>query len=115
MMMKPLMLLLVLLVLPVSAKAADSKGVYNITGAGTKSCGYWTSERQKKGLVEKVLLGWGDGYLTAYNRYVHTGTDVAQGTDGPGMWAWIDNFCQANPTEAIAAAMDALMIHLKSR
>jgi len=83
-----------------SAEAAAQPGTYRLIGSGTLSCGSWTALRRQgqAWLAEQWILGFlsGVGYKGAG---VH---DPLNGLDAKAVWAWMDNYCQANPLEQIA-------------
>lgn len=71
-------------------------------GLGTASCGAWTSarrDREARGYEQWVL-----GFLSGIGYAADEEEDPLQGTDSDGVWAWMDNYCQAN---ALAKIVDA--------
>jgi hypothetical protein len=90
-------------------------------GVGNRSCGSWIEARRSVGLLPDVYEGWIAGYLSGSNAIIsyeyHT-DDLAQAqkqTDARGLYAWIDNYCQAHPLNSIAQAADALSGELIQR
>lgn len=63
-------------------------------------------------MMADVFEGWVGGFLTGSNSILSnspTNIDVfAQATDAQGLWAWVDNYCQAHPLDSVARAADAL-------
>ena len=57
---------------------------------------------------------WVVGYLSAYNYHVWKGRNVASETDVPGMFAWIDTYCAANPIKDLLNATEALVDTMKN-
>jgi len=57
---------------------------------------------------------WISGFLTAYNYYQSATPNVAQGPPN-GVFAWMDNYCAAHPSEPIAKAAIALTDELSRR
>lgn len=56
------------------------------------------------------------GVITGFNRYGPApGGDIARSTDVAGMFAWIDQYCAANPLESTTTATFALIEELKRR
>ena len=59
--------------------------------------------------------GWVAGFLSGANSilagseyHIDTLEHASAETDVQGLWAWIDNYCQAHPLDAVAQAADAL-------
>src|SRR5262245_5524814 len=96
--------------------ATKGGDTFLIRGAGRLSCGSWLEIRAKRDNRMDVrfiqLREWIDGYLTAYNVHVHPNGNVSAPTDPEGMYAWLDNYCQQNPTVITMAAVEALIKHL---
>jgi hypothetical protein len=86
-----------------SAEAAQP-GNYNLIGTGTISCGAWTAARREKQawLAEQWVLGFLSG--VGYASGTLTGQNPLNGVDADGVWAWIDNYCKANPLDGVADA-----------
>jgi len=66
------------------------------------SCGTWIAMRRDRRALggEQWVLGFlsGVGFLG-----VADGWNLLKGVDANGVWAWIDNYCQANPLKDLAA------------
>lgn len=59
---------------------------------------------------------WVNGLLSAFNYYGSAAaSDVANGIDANGVFAWIDNYCAAHPLDSIATATIALISELSKR
>jgi hypothetical protein len=62
---------------------------------------------------------WVMGYLTGVNTAsTHRGDPdflLRTNIDGPAAWAWIDNYCRANPLDNLFNASQALELELKQR
>jgi hypothetical protein len=67
---------------------------FTAMGVGNQSCGTWTAERRigTAGLLEEWVLGFLSGI-----GYVGDHDNPLAGTDADGVFAWIDNYCFANP------------------
>ena len=86
-----------------SAEAAH----YMAMGAGTLSCGSWTAARSyQQSLPQKLEVEtWILGFLSGIGfEGTSIGDDPLQGVDAQAVWAWVDNFCRANPPATIANA-----------
>ncbi|MEQ9349227.1 MAG: hypothetical protein RII27_01665, partial [Alphaproteobacteria bacterium] len=92
------------------AAALDRNGQYVPLGLGEATCATWSAARQQGQDID--LRAWLDGYLTAYNRFVYPGTDVAAGRDMADLLAWLDDTCGAQPDLPFSAAVDRLVIVL---
>lgn len=121
-----------LLAVPLPAAAAADQGlIYFNIGAGNDSCGAWTKGREAAGKgieVQKTQDGidrvrreqWLQGYITATNVWLlpeDRGAErhLSEGTDQPGIMAWIDNYCAAHPLEQRALAAKALTDELSAK
>ncbi|RMD64368.1 MAG: peptidoglycan-binding protein [Alphaproteobacteria bacterium] len=69
------------------AQGADAQGRFAIKGAGLASCRDYTQARADQSQLVYSLLGWLDGYLTAYNQLSADTFDVAA-------WESTDLFAQ---------------------
>jgi hypothetical protein len=47
---------------------------------------------------------WVTGFLSGVGFVGEYGADPLNGMDADGVWAWIDNYCSANPIKDIADA-----------
>jgi hypothetical protein len=90
------------------AEAAAQPGAH-ILGTGTASCGSWTALRREgqASLPEQWILGFLSG--VGYARVVEYGQDPLNGIDANAVWAWVDNYCQANPLDHLAGAGTAFV------
>ena len=77
-------------------------------GAGIdRSCERWTADRRQDGVTARQDEQWVLGYLSAVADW--TDFDPLHGTDGPDVWAWMDNYCQANSLVKITEAASAFV------
>src|ERR1043166_6903642 len=78
----------------------NQNGEYAKLGVGNLDCDVWTQARQI-GDVNAVwwkalILGWVQGFLTAYNSYGSMTSDVSEGTDAGDVSRWLlhtDDVC----------------------
>ena len=98
----------------VGASAHASAQPKMIFGQGLNSCGTWTEARRTKSFNAGLSAQWVAGYLSGMNVESDAPNFLA-GTDFDGLVAWIDNYCRANPLDAIANAAIALKNALKAR
>jgi hypothetical protein len=87
--------LMALTALPAAAETFAGAGIEH-------SCGGWTADRRQDDMAARQDEQWVLGYLSAVADW--TDLDPLHGIDGQGVWAWIDNYCQANPLVKIAEA-----------
>jgi hypothetical protein len=97
------------------AKSFAEEKMTVVLGIGNRSCGSWTQARHSVGMLADVYEGWVAGFLSGSNSILANSDahiDVLEQakaeTDAQGLWAWIDNYCQTHPLDAVAQAADAL-------
>jgi hypothetical protein len=87
-----------------------------IIGSGVSSCGAWTANRREFAPGRPITQGsqnalqemqWVLGFLSGIGNISDASTDPLNNMDADGVWAWIDNYCQAHPLEHIVAAAKA--------
>ncbi len=87
---------------------AAAPGDYSLIGVGTNSCGAWTSDRSSQfphlAIAEEQ---WVLGFLSGMGFEASGKDDPLNGVDAQGVWAWLDNYCHANPLEPISRAAAA--------
>lgn len=99
----------------VAGSAAQSEFTRLIFGeGGGSSCGVWRQERQTPTPKVGRLVQWVAGYLSGVNTE-RTSSDFLVGTDFDGLMAWVDNYCQSHPLDAVGVAAAKLVIELRSR
>ena len=90
---------------------------YMLYDFGRVSCGFWLEVRatRDKPLDNRFTQGreWISGWISAFNYYMEPSGDVTSGTDREGLYAWLDRYCQDNPTTPLAGAVVRLIEHLK--
>lgn len=86
---------------------------YHQIGAGIDSCGTWTADRSNpRGVAALQDEQWVVGFLSGVGFVNQDGDDPLIGVDAEAVWAWIDNYCHANPLASIArAAAQFYMAH----
>ena len=73
-------------------------------GPDTDSCAEWAAERAKSGYHSQAQEGWIFGYITGLNAFGQNSGDNAPGTTAAGLIGWVDNYCKANPLDAVNMA-----------
>ena len=108
------LLILTVLTILLTTGATEAQ-TYTAIGSGTVSCGSWTAYRPayipggSATLSSQNALqnqAWVLGFLSGVG-FIGNGDDPLNGMDAQGVWAWIDNYCQAHPIENIAQAAAA--------
>jgi hypothetical protein len=112
-------LLLLLAIWPTICQALpNERGEYVKLGVGNLECGLWTQARQSGDVFavwwKTLILGWVQGYLTAYNVYGPQASDVAKGTGADAVAEWTDNYCEQHPHDNIAGAAHALIVEFNA-
>ena len=108
---------LAILISPNVAQALpDETGEYTKLGVGNLECGLWT-QAQQIGDVNAVwwktlILGWVQGFLSAYNFYVPGTSNITKETDSQGVARWIDDYCLHHRADSISDAAEALVAEL---
>jgi hypothetical protein len=83
-------------------------GDYSLIGVGLNSCGTWTSDRAGQNAYPKLAdEQWVVGYLSGMGFEGGGKDNPLNGVDAEAVWAWIDNYCHANPLDHIAKAAEA--------
>jgi hypothetical protein len=94
-------------------------GATTIDGAGSGSCGEWVADRAsfRAGSPLTASSGralqsmqWVMGFLSGIGfmgQMDNSRADPLEAVDAQGVWTWIDDYCRANPTAAIARASAA--------
>jgi hypothetical protein len=107
---------LVLTVLTVGLMAGPTQA-FKAMGMGTGSCGGWTAHRADYGDGRPITqnsaaalaeMQWVVGFLSGVGYVGSDDDDPLDGMDDPeGVWAWVDNYCRANPINPIERAATA--------
>jgi len=98
-----------------AARAADPEGYYTIQGVGIETCEVWLGERLSDGPTAWYHQQWVLGYVTAFNRWVHDGSDVALNLSTDKLFSWIDEYCHRNPEQSLSLATEAMVWELRQR
>jgi hypothetical protein len=93
-----------------AALMTGSAHAYTIIGMGQYSCGTWIKDRRGQQMTAYLYQQWIVGFLSGVGYAGPPGIDPLKGTDSNGVWAWIDNYCQAHPLDNIAEAGSAFVI-----
>lgn len=99
------------------AAAMDASGNFEIRGAGTNSCGAWTTSHNDKSVaMVAVLDNWVMGYVTSYNLWgFKGGSDIAENIDADGLVAAVTQYCAAHPLDSVSTASEDLISQLLNK
>jgi hypothetical protein len=104
-MIKPL-LICVPLVAALTIGGTDAQA-FRVIGTGNDSCGTWTADRRVGGRAAGQDQQWILGFLSGISYEGSEDVDTLKGMDAEGVFAWMDNYCQAHPIEDIIDAGEA--------
>jgi hypothetical protein len=88
----------------------SQRGTYTVYGAGTSSCGTWTSDRGT--IMRDVLLMWALGFVSGSG---FSGNRELRLTDSKGIETWIDRRCARDPLLPLSDAVQELVIELSKQ
>jgi hypothetical protein len=91
-----------------SAPGAQSVEVTQY-GSGFKSCETYIDGRDPQSLDYTEFLGWLGGYLSGVNAISLKTNDVLGSSDLTQAIYWLDSYCNANPRQPFALAVQALV------
>jgi len=91
-----------------SAQNQNTHKIY-VFSLGNISCGTWITDRRQQAAAAEEF--WVDGYISSTEDSLgaEVNKDVSINTDGNGIYVWIDNFCQVNPTIDLWSATKAFI------
>ena len=95
------------------ARAADDAGSFVAHGPGNRLCGEWLQSRERNDTGTVEMTAWTLGFISAYNKYQHTGIDVAGKLDANEIHAAIDKHCGSRPFDSLSFATNALIERLR--
>ena len=98
-----------------TAHAADPQGYSTIQGVGLENCEVWLGERLSDGPTAWYHQQWVLGYVTAFNRWVHDGSDVAINLPTDKLFEWLDEYCHRNTEQNLSLATEAMVWALRER
>lgn len=86
-----------------------------VYGVGATSCGEWLDARrgEKENTLDvrsQQFEDWLGGFLTGYGYFFDRAHPGIWKTDVAGMQAFIDQFCEKNPTRVFLAAATAFVV-----
>jgi hypothetical protein len=93
-------------VLGVTTLSGAQRENYDVYGAGTRSCGEWTSRRGS--VMRDVMLMWVLGFVSGAG---FAGRELRR-SDAKGIEAWLDRRCTADPLLPLSRATAELVDEL---
>ena len=106
------------LLLSVNPTARGQGSLDPVMGVGQESCEIWLTERRdasSSGSRAWFHEEWVLGYITAANRWVHDGKDLASDVDNDRLFEWLDGYCRDDPKQSLSVAAEALVLKLGLR
>jgi hypothetical protein len=82
----------------------------SIYGAGSQSCGTWSTDTRFRGDRQSWVLG----FVSAYNFYA-PGDTAVNPPDNGAITGWMDSYCAAHPLESVVNAALALITELRQQ
>jgi len=103
-----------------AAQAAESHSQFMVLGAGYASCESWTNDRGVDSASSRFKEQWVLGYVTAMNNWVlpadrGAARDLAERDGVEGLFAWMDDYCAANPRVNVGNAVALLGSEFQNR
>jgi hypothetical protein len=97
------------------AMMTDPSSAVSIGGLGLQTCSTWVADHQSDAPFEALRdEQWMIGYLSGVGKWGSADLDPLNGTDAQVIYAWVSNYCAANPSTQILDAGDAF-IHVHPR
>ena len=87
---------------------ASARGMYQVYGQGTLSCGRWTEDNRAG--RDKHLQTWVIGFVSGACAALAASKVELRQTDSDAMAAWIDQYCAAHPLETVGTATEELVL-----
>ena len=108
-----ILIITVALIFTVStAVASDEDGGYIAFGVGLKSCQAFVRDFHENKWSKVINIQWINGYLTAFNKFIYDGENVAENMDVAERERCILNYCNHNSAKDLEQATTELISHL---
>jgi hypothetical protein len=91
--------------LSLSFPAAHAQ-TYVSLGYGGVTCTTWNSRKLIEG---RAYEAWMLGFISSYNAYVFSGSNVVAGAEVDDLRKWVDNYCAQHPDENFDAVVRLLI------
>ena len=113
-MLKPIAAAMVVL-LPLTAQAADSQSRYAVKGAGRANCSLYVKAADEQSRLHPHFIGWLEGYFSAINQFTPDTYDISPFVDTDVIVRLILENCRKNPevnlTHMAQAAAKRVGVH----
>ena len=96
-------------------RAADDAGSFVTYGLGNRSCSEWIEFRARNDPNTVNMAAWILGFISAYNKYLYKGINVAGVLDAEEIHALIDKNCKNRPRDSLWFATNALIEQLRKK
>ena len=94
------------------AQGADESGRFAVKGAGLASCRDYTRARAEQSSLVYSMLGWLDGYVTAYNQLSPSTFDVAAWESADLFARILDSHCEKHPDDGFVTVVRAIVTEI---
>ena len=82
----------------------------SIGGLGLQTCSTWVADHQSDPPFEALRdEQWMIGYLSGVGKWGSADLDPLNGMDAQAIYAWISDYCEANPSAQILDAANAFI------
>jgi len=107
-----LIIIMTLVFVVSTAAASDEDGGYIAFGVGLKSCQAFVRDFHENKWSKVINMQWINGYLTAFNKFIYDGENVAENMDVAERERWILDYCNRNSAKDLEQATTELISHL---
>ena len=95
---------------PIRPAAPSQASNIHVLGIGAGStCGTWAAIEKSGGIPEFQIRAWTQGYLSSAALRGSSGADPLADMDASGLFAWLDQYCLAQPAAKFSDALDAFL------
>ena len=94
--------------------AADDAGSFVAYGFGNRLCSEWLESRTRNDAETVEMTAWTLGFISAYNKYVHKGINVAGQLNAGDIHTEIDKHCTGRPFDSLSFAASAVIEQQRS-
>lgn len=107
--MKPLLILILFGLVPLSGIAADATGKYAIRGAGLVDCKTFLDEQAKQSPAYLMMGGWIDGYINGVSQYAPQTYDATSFESTELFAEIVKNHCKKNPEHRLYRVINSII------
>lgn len=114
-MIRRFILCLGLVMAATAAQAAGTGGKFSVKGAGLVECRQYTTAREQNSPLVYSMLGWLDGYVSAFNEFTPDTFDVAAWESTDLFSRILDKHCRENPSDRFFAVVRSLVAQISAK